>query len=146
MSDDGKMDQFLSDNVKADDKSSEHNGFIEAELRDAMLLYSESHFEAAIEKLHNLAEKYPKDYRSHSLLGNAYFREKKFKQASTEYERVIDLDPQNEKACENLAISYAKQGELQKAIHHWERLLDITPHRMDVRASIQRARAFLEKY
>jgi cytochrome c-type biogenesis protein CcmH/NrfG len=86
------------------------------------------------------------DCRAHSILGNAYFREKKFKEASNEYERVIDLDPTNEKACENLAIAYAKQGELEKAIHHWERLLNISPNRMDVRLSIQRAKAFLEKY
>ncbi|MBN1464120.1 SpoIIE family protein phosphatase, partial [candidate division KSB1 bacterium] len=146
MTNDGKMQQFLHDHAPVDEDASEQNRIIEAEIRDAMHLYGESQFDAAIKKLNSLAEKYPRDHRAHSLLGNAYFREKKFKQASNEYERVIDLDPMNEKACENLAISYAKQGEFEKAIHHWERLLHIAPDRMDVRARIQRTRAFLEKY
>ncbi|MBN1560148.1 SpoIIE family protein phosphatase [candidate division KSB1 bacterium] len=146
MTNDGRMEQLLSGHMRADENEQEKNAMIESELRHAMQLYSESQFDDAIKKLNSLAEKFPQDHRAHSLLGNAYFREKKFKQASSEYERVIDLDPLNEKACENLAISYAKQGELEKAIHHWERLLNIAPNRLDVRASIQRARVFLQKY
>ena len=146
LSNDGKMQQFLSDNRSNNDKEEKQNEFIEQELKSAMVLYSESHFNEAIEKLNELADRFPNDHRAHSLLGNAYFREKNFKNASSEYERVIDLDPLNAKACENLAIAYAKQGELEKAIHHWERLLNITPNRMDVRLSIKRAKAFLQKY
>lgn len=143
ISNDGAAKSFLSSN---NDSNRDQNDLIETELKNAMVLYSESNFDAAIAKLNSLAERFPNDFRAHSLLGNAYFREKKFKEASNEYERVIDLDPKNEKACENLAIAYAKQGELEKAIHHWERLLHITPDRMDVRLSIQRAKAFLENY
>ncbi len=146
ISNDGEAKQHLSENLSDENKEKNQDDIIENELKDALVLYSESHFDEAIEKLNNLAERFPRDHRAHSLLGNAYFREKKFKQASSEYERVIDLDPLNEKACENLAIAYAKQGELEKAIHNWQRLLNLTPHRMDVRLSIQRAKAFLEKY
>ncbi|MBN1479822.1 tetratricopeptide repeat protein [candidate division KSB1 bacterium] len=143
LSNDGKIHQLLQ-NGSASDK--EENDIIETELKEALQLYSKSYFDDAIEKLENLAERFPHDHRAHSLLGNAYFREKRFEKASSEYERVIDLDPMNEKACENLAIAYAKQGELEKAIYHWERLLNLTPDRMDVRLSIQRAKTFLEKY
>lgn len=144
LSNDGKIQQLLQQNSTEHEK--EQNDIIEFELKEALQLYRTSHFDDAIEKLENLAERFPHDHRAHSLLGNAYFREEKFEKASSEYERVIDLDPMNEKACENLAIAYAKQGELEKAIYHWERLLNLTPDRMDVRLSIQRAKTFLEKY
>ncbi len=146
ISNDGAAKSFLSENLSNDDREPKQNDIIEAELKEALALYSKSQFDKAIAKLNELAERYPRDYRAHSILGNAYFREKKFKEASNEYERVIDLDPKNEKAFENLAIAYAKQGELEKAIYHWERLLNITPDRMDVRLSIKRAKAFLENY
>jgi tetratricopeptide (TPR) repeat protein len=79
------------------------------------------------------------------MLGNAYFREKRYKEAALEYERVIDLDPLNEQACENLAIAYANLGQLVRAIHQWERLLRMAPNREDIHKSIQKAKAFLNK-
>lgn len=128
-----------------DDMGNESQNRLDRELREAIRMYNAAHYDDAIDKLRHIAFKYPKDYRTHSLLGNAYFRERKYREAAVEYERVIDLDPLNENACENLAIAYANQGDLHKAIRQWERLLRITPNRRDVQRRIDKAKAFLNK-
>ena len=145
VSDDEKIQQLLNETARTQDNIKEVNNNIEAALQRASELYHESRYEDAVRILRNISEKHPSDYRPHSMLGNAYFREKRYKEAALEYERVIDLDPLNEKACENLAIAYANLGELVRAIHQWERLLRITPNRMDIQKSIQKAKAFLNK-
>ncbi len=145
VSNDERIQQLLSETAKTQDNLKEVNNNIESALQRASDLYRESRYEDAVRILRDIAEKHPSDYRPHSMLGNAYFREKRYKEAALEYERVIDLDPLNEKACENLAIAYANLGELIRAIHQWERLLRITPNRMDIQKSIQKEKAFLNK-
>ena len=145
VSNDEKIQQLLNENAKSQDTIRGIKNNLESVLQRAAELYQESRYDDAVRILRDASERYPSDYRAHSMLGNAYFREKRYKDAAIEYERVIDLDPLNEKACENLAIAYANLGQLVKAIHQWERLLRITPNRADIHKSIKKAKEFLNK-
>jgi len=79
------------------------------------------------------------------LLGNAYFRCRKLREAARVYSAVISQNPKNPDAYENLGVVHANQGNFRHAIEVWEKLLEIAPGRSDIRAGIDRAKRFLNE-
>ncbi|MBN1551617.1 SpoIIE family protein phosphatase, partial [bacterium] len=108
--------------------------------KEALQLYEDEKYEAAITAIINIIGNYPNSSQAHVLLGNVCYRLRKYNEAAREFETVIRIDPQNLYARENLGVVYANQGNMQKAIFQWERLLLISPQRQDIRNSIAQAR------
>jgi serine phosphatase RsbU (regulator of sigma subunit)/anti-sigma regulatory factor (Ser/Thr protein kinase)/tetratricopeptide (TPR) repeat protein len=146
VSDDDKVRGLIKNkSAPQDDFNKANENLLDHEVDEAVHLYQQRRYAEAIKKFQQLTVRFPQDHRLHSLLGNALFREGRYKDAAMEYERVIDLDPLGENARENLATAYANLGDLKKAIHQWESLLKITPKRHDILVRIEKAKLFLEK-
>jgi tetratricopeptide (TPR) repeat protein len=114
-------------------------------LEKAINLYEQEQFPEAIREFEKVLQRQPQDREVRLLLGNAYFRCRKYREAARVYEAVISQDPENADAFENLGVVYANQGNFRTAIEVWERLLRISPSRQDIRDSIDRARKFLQE-
>lgn len=146
VSDDDKVRGLIKNKSSTVDEIPKPNDkLLDHEVDEVVHLYQQERYADAINKLQQLTLRFPQDHRLHSLLGNALFREGKYKDAAREYENVIDLDPFSENARENLATAYANLGDLKKAIHQWQSLLKITPKRHDIYVRIEKAKLFLEK-
>mgnify|MGYP000865119018 CR=1 FL=1 len=117
----------------------------EMTLAEAKGLYEREQFPEAIREFEKVLQRHPQDRHVRLLLGNAYFRCRKYREAAKVYEAVITQDPENADAFENLGVVYANQGNFRTAIEVWERLLHISPGRQDIRDSIDRARRFLQE-
>jgi serine phosphatase RsbU (regulator of sigma subunit)/anti-sigma regulatory factor (Ser/Thr protein kinase)/TolA-binding protein len=114
-------------------------------LEKAINHYEQEQFPEAIREFENVLQRQPQDREVRLLLGNAYFRCRKYREAAKVYEAVISQDPENADAFENLGVVYANQGNFRTAIEVWEQLLRISPSRQDIRDSIDRARRFLQE-
>jgi serine phosphatase RsbU (regulator of sigma subunit)/anti-sigma regulatory factor (Ser/Thr protein kinase)/TolA-binding protein len=155
---DQDFDQLLLDvvsNITADENSTNemHNDYMAIAdesvhhqdiFRQALQLYEEGKFEAALNAIVNIITKYPNSSQAHILLGNACYRLRKFQEAAKEFETVIKIDPQNLYARENLGVVYVNQGNIQEAISQWERLLLVSPQRQDIQNNITKAKSLLK--
>jgi tetratricopeptide (TPR) repeat protein len=80
------------------------------------------------------------DYKeAHSILGNAYFRNKMYKEAASAYQRVKEIDPDDVTAYENMGVIYANRGDYEKAVKEWEKVLQLSPDRTDIEEKIRKA-------
>ncbi|MBN1352565.1 SpoIIE family protein phosphatase [candidate division KSB1 bacterium] len=107
--------------------------------------YHQRHYNAAINELKKVIEKYPNMKEAHTILGNAYFRTRMFEKAAREYERVKKIDPNNLDAYENMGVIYANSGNYRKAIIEWECALRINPTRRDIKNNIERVNRLLSE-
>ncbi|NLP09857.1 SpoIIE family protein phosphatase [bacterium] len=112
-------------------------------LQHAVSAYEAENYAESIRLFEEYLRFFPEDHQARMLLGNAYFRCRKLREAAQVYTAVISQDPKNPDAYENLGVVHANQGNFHHAIEVWERLLEMAPGRADIRTGIERAKRFL---
>jgi len=122
----------------------------EAPLREKVLLkglrlYHAERYDEAIQEFRRVVEAYPDFKEAHSILGNAYFRNKMYLEAAEEYRKVKELDASDPDAYENMGVIYANRGEFEKAIAEWQVVLRLDPSRKDIEKNIERAQQLLAR-
>lgn len=124
--------------------------YSEAEDREKLLIwglrhYKSQQFDQAIDKFKEAIAKYPNFKEAHSILGNAYFRKRMFREAFHAYRRVLELDERDTTALENIGVIFANQGEFERAVRQWKKILQLDPTRRDIERKIQKALEILDK-
>jgi Flp pilus assembly protein TadD len=66
-------------------------------------------------------------------LGRAYFRNRQFEQAATEFEAVVETHPVNDYAHFCLGRALSLTGQLKRARHHLALASNLRPERRDYR-------------
>ncbi len=111
----------------------------------AILLYRDKHYDDAILELKQLLKIDPGYAIAYKILGNAYFKDRKYSEALIAYEQYKKREPTDALLRENLAIIYSRLGLLQLALREWQALLDLQPERQDLQRRIARARQSLDE-
>lgn len=114
-------------------------------LLKGLRLYHAERYEEAIQEFRRVVEAYPDFKEAHSILGNAYFRNKMYLEAAEEYRRVKEIDATDPDAYENMGVIYANRGEFEKAIAEWQVVLRLDPSRKDIEKNIERALQLLAR-
>lgn len=114
-------------------------------LLKGLRLYHAERYDEAIQEFRRVVEAYPDFKEAHSILGNAYFRNKMYLEAAEEYRKVKEIDASDPDAYENMGVIYANRGEFEKAIAEWQTVLRLDPSRKDIEKNIERARQLLAK-
>ncbi|MCR4440199.1 MAG: SpoIIE family protein phosphatase [bacterium] len=126
-------------------KAQEERLLPEKVLLKGLRLYHAERYDEAIQEFRRVVEEYPDFKEAHSILGNAYFRNKMYLEAAEEYRRVKEIDASDPDAYENMGAIYANRGEFEKAIAEWQTVLRLDPSRKDIEKNIERARQLLAK-
>ena len=85
-------------------------------MRQALAALNAGRYDAAIERLTQVAKTWPDYVSCHLMLGDAYFMAAKMKQSVASYDRALELSPQLKPRCwqRGLALYYAGSWELGK--------------------------------
>ncbi|MDZ7271757.1 MAG: SpoIIE family protein phosphatase [candidate division KSB1 bacterium] len=114
-------------------------------LLKGLRLYHAERYDEAIAEFRRVVEEYPDFKEAHSILGNAYFRNRMYLEAAEEYRKVKEIDDTDPDAYENMGVIYANRGEFEKAIAEWQMVLRLDPSRKDIEKNIERAQRLLAK-
>lgn len=76
-------------------------------------------------------------------LANLLYKENKYAEAITEYERILNAGFENGSLYFNLANSYFKEGKLGKAVVNYERAKFFIPNDSDLKANFDYAKSLL---
>ena len=100
--------------------------------RGVELLADGSYGEATV-PLAEVARNEPEKTSVREALGRAYFRNRQYEEAATEFEAVVDRQPVNDYAhfCLGRALSFT--GQRERARHHLALASNLRPDRRDYR-------------
>jgi Flp pilus assembly protein TadD len=109
--------------------------------RRGLELLEDGSFEAATEPLAEAARRAPEKSSVREALGRAYFRNRQFAEAATEFEAVVETHPVNDYAHFCLGRALAKTGRTAEARRHAALAANMRPDRKDYQAFSERLRA-----
>jgi Flp pilus assembly protein TadD len=101
--------------------------------RRGMELLEDGSFEEATEPLAEAARRAPEKSSVREALGRAYFRNRQFEQAATEFEAVVETHPVNDYAHFCLGRALSLTGQTRRARHHLALASNLRPERRDYR-------------
>jgi Flp pilus assembly protein TadD len=108
--------------------------------RGMSLLESGDYAQATV-PLRKAARLEPEKSSIREALGRAYFRNRQFAEAATEFEAVVDTHPVNDFAHFCLGRALSLTGERARARHHLALAANLRPERRDYRIYRDRLRA-----
>jgi Flp pilus assembly protein TadD len=101
--------------------------------RRGMELLEDGSFDAATVPLKEAARRAPEKSSVREALGRAYFRNRQFAEAATEFEAVIETHPVNDFAHFCLGRALSLTGNKRRARHHLALASNLQPQRRDYR-------------
>jgi Ca-activated chloride channel family protein len=114
------------------------------DLKKAKEAYESGDYEASAKLYEEYAQK-SKNGESYYNAANAYYKQKKYKEAIESYKRATFEDDGNRaKNYSNLGNAYAKEGDLQKAIESYEESLKIKEDK-ETRENLKEVEKLLQK-
>jgi Ca-activated chloride channel family protein len=114
------------------------------DLKKAKEAYESGDYEASAKLYEEYAQK-SKNPESYYNGANAYYKQKKYKEAIESYKKAtFDDDDNRAKNYSNLGNAYAKEGDLQKAIESYEESLKIKEDK-ETRENLEEVEKLLEK-
>jgi Flp pilus assembly protein TadD len=112
-----------------------------AELAGVFTLMEQGNLVEAEQRLHRYLLKLPHSARANNLLGEVYFRQRRYQQAEGALQKAIASEPALVEPRLNLGDAYLAEGKLESAITAYQGACKIAPH--DVRANLALAKLFL---
>ena len=101
--------------------------------RRGVELLEDGSFDAATVPLSEAARRAPEKSSIREALGRAYFRNRQFAEAATEFEAVVETHPVNDFAHFCLGRALSLTGETERARHHLALASNLRPERRDYR-------------
>jgi Flp pilus assembly protein TadD len=101
--------------------------------RRGLELLEDGSFEEATEPLAEAARRAPEKSSVREALGRAYFRNRQFAEAATEFEAVVETHPVNDYAHFCLGRALSLTGQTMRARHHLALASNLRPERRDYR-------------
>ena len=101
--------------------------------RRGVELLEDGSFEEATEPLAEAARRAPEKSSVREALGRAYFRNRQFAEAATEFEAVVETHPVNDYAHFCLGRALSLTGQTKRARHHLALASNLRPERRDYR-------------
>jgi Flp pilus assembly protein TadD len=101
--------------------------------RRGVELLEDGSFSEATVPLAEAARQAPEKSSVREALGRAYFRDRQFEKAATEFEAVVETHPVNDYAHFCLGRALSLTGHLQEARHHLALASNLRPERRDYR-------------
>jgi Flp pilus assembly protein TadD len=109
--------------------------------RKGVELLEDGSFGEATVPLAEVARQEPEKASVREALGRAYFRNRQFEEAATEFEAVVDRQPVNDFAHFCLGRALSLTGQRERARHHLALASNLRPDRRDYRLYRDRLRA-----
>ena len=109
--------------------------------RRGVELLEDGSFDEATVPLAEVAREAPEKSSVREALGRAYFRNREYEKAATEFEAVVDRQPVNDFAHFCLGRALSLIGEPDRARHHLALASNLRPDRRDYRLYRDRLRA-----
>ena len=109
--------------------------------RRGVELLADGSFGEATVPLAEVARNEPEKTSVREALGRAYFRNRQYEEAATEFEAVVDRQPVNDYAHFCLGRALSLTGERDRARHHLALASNLRPDRGDYRLHRDRLRA-----
>jgi Flp pilus assembly protein TadD len=109
--------------------------------RRGMELLEDASFDAATVPLAEAARRAPEKSSVREALGRAYFRNRQFAEAATEFEAVVESHPVNDYAHFCLGRALSLTGQTDRARHHLALASNLRPERRDYRLYRERLAA-----
>jgi Flp pilus assembly protein TadD len=109
--------------------------------RKGVELLEDGSFGEATVPLAEVARREPEKASVREALGRAYFRNRQFEEAATEFEAVVDRQPVNDFAHFCLGRALSLTGQRERARHHLALASNLRPERRDYRLYRDRLRA-----
>jgi Flp pilus assembly protein TadD len=109
--------------------------------RKGVELLEDGSFGEATVPLAEVARREPEKTSVREALGRAYFRNRQFEEAATEFEAVVDRQPVNDFAHFCLGRALSLTGQRERARHHLALASNLRPDRRDYRIYRDRLRA-----
>jgi Flp pilus assembly protein TadD len=109
--------------------------------RKGVELLEDGSFGEATVPLAEVARQEPEKASVREALGRAYFRNRQFEEAATEFEAVVDRQPVNDFAHFCLGRALTLTGQRDRARHHLALASNLRPDRRDYRLYRDRLRA-----
>jgi len=106
--------------------------------RRGLELLEDGSFDAATVPLAEAARRAPEKSSVREALGRAYFRNRQFAEAATEFEAVVETHPVNDFAHFCLGRALSLTGNRKRARHHLALASNLRPERKDYRAYRER--------
>ena len=106
--------------------------------RRGLELLEDGSFEEATEPLAEAARRAPEKSSVREALGRAYFRNRQFAEAATEFEAVVETHPVNDYAHFCLGRALSLTGQKRRARHHLALASNLQPQRRDYRVYRER--------
>lgn len=101
--------------------------------RRGLELLEDGSFQEATEPLAEAARRAPEKSSVREALGRAYFRNRQFAEAATEFEAVVETHPVNDYAHFCLGRALSLTGQTRRARHHLALASNLRPERRDYR-------------
>jgi len=101
--------------------------------RKGMELLEDGSFSAAAVPLAEAAQRAPEKTSVREALGRAYFKNRQFAEAVTEFEAVVEAAPVNDYAHFCLGRALSMTGDKERARHHLALASNLQPERADYR-------------
>ena len=101
--------------------------------RRGVELLEDGSFDAAPVPLAEAARRAPEKSSVREALGRAYFRNRQFDEAATEFEAVVETHPVNDYAHFCLGRALSLTGDIRRARHHLALASNLRPERRDYR-------------
>jgi Flp pilus assembly protein TadD len=101
--------------------------------RRGMELLEDGSFDAATAPLAEAARRAPEKSSVREALGRAYFRNRQFAEAATEFQAVVETHPVNDYAHFCLGRALSLTGQRDRARHHLALASNLRPDRRDYR-------------
>src|SRR6187549_1776116 len=109
--------------------------------REGIELLEDGSFDAAVEPLAEVARRAPEKSSVREALGRAYFRNRQFEEAATEFAAVLETHPVNDYAHFCLGRALSLTGHIERARHHLALAANLRPERRDYRIYRERLAA-----
>lgn len=98
-------------------------------------------WEAAIQVLKNIVERYPKEETGHTTLGVALQRLGRFDEAELAFQKAIAINPKFVETWHSLGIVRLKRGDVAGAVQAFDKALLLRPEHLDTLVWLARAEA-----
>ena len=108
--------------------------------RQGVELLEDGNFGEATVPLAEVARRAPEKTSVREALGRAYFRNRQFAEAATEFEAVVESHPVNDFAHFCLGRALSLTGDRDRARHHLALASNLRPDRRDYRLYRERLR------
>ena len=108
--------------------------------RQGVELLEDGSFGEATVPLAEVARRNPEKTSVREALGRAYFRNRQFAEAATEFEAVVESHPVNDFAHFCLGRALSLTGDRERARHHLALASNLRPDRRDYRLYRERLR------